>query len=232
MSDDIEIIDLRECHFRVSNHIFNNGLSVYELGVYFCLCRYANNKNTESFPSITTLQKMLNISRPKVIESLKKLVEEKLIHKKQGHTGKSNRYYLLDLPSKRHLLVNTINQGSKPHLPEVVNPVNPKKTHIKKTNEKDSHDQELFNTFWDSYNKKIDRVKCENKWKRLSLEEKNLILAYVPRYVKATPDKQFRKHPATFLNNRSWENEIVSKDGKVSQDDLINKVDRVLKEIS
>ena len=33
----------------------------------------------------------------------------------------------------------------------------------------------------------------------------------MPLYVNSTPDKQFRKHPLTYLNNRGWEDEIVVK---------------------
>jgi DNA-binding MarR family transcriptional regulator len=149
--NELEIVDRREHYFKVSNHIFNQELNVYEIGVYSCLCRFADNDSTESFPSITKIQKMLNVSRPKVVSSIKSLVEKKIIFKKMGHTGKSNRYYLLNLPSKQQLLVNDINQGSKPHLPtskprlpEVVNEVNSIKTYSKKTNKKDLGKKALF----------------------------------------------------------------------------------------
>ena len=68
-----------------------------------------------------------------------------------------------------------------------------------------------FGDFWSLYDKKIDRPKCEKKWKLLTQKDRDDILAYVPAYVKSTPDKQYRKHPATFLNNRAWENELVEK---------------------
>lgn len=28
-------------------------------------------------------------------------------------------------------------------------------------------------------------------------------------YIKATPDKQYRKHPMTYLNNKSWNDEVI-----------------------
>ena len=68
-----------------------------------------------------------------------------------------------------------------------------------------------FNKFWELYDKKIDRKKCEPKWNRLSLKDQEEALAYIPGYKVAQPDKQFRKNPATFLNNRSWQNEIITK---------------------
>ena len=34
-------------------------------------------------------------------------------------------------------------------------------------------------------------------------------MAHVKAYKLAQPDKQFRKDPATYLNNRGWEDEII-----------------------
>jgi hypothetical protein len=34
-------------------------------------------------------------------------------------------------------------------------------------------------------------------------------MAYIPRYKLHQPDKQYRKNPATFLYQRSWEDEII-----------------------
>lgn len=66
-----------------------------------------------------------------------------------------------------------------------------------------------FADFWNLYDKKEDRIKCERKWKALTNKERELCIQAVPAYVTSTPDKAFRKHPATYLNNKSWENEII-----------------------
>jgi hypothetical protein len=66
-----------------------------------------------------------------------------------------------------------------------------------------------FEIFWNLYDKKEDRPKCENKWKNLTDLERQLCIDRLPAYVKSTPDKKFRKNPATYLNNKSWENEII-----------------------
>lgn len=81
---------------------------------------------------------------------------------------------------------------------------------INKDNKQDKKPDDLFISFWNIYDKKIDRPKCEKKWLKLSDNDKKAILAYVPNYTKSTPEKKYRKHPATFLNNRSWENEIIN----------------------
>jgi hypothetical protein len=66
-----------------------------------------------------------------------------------------------------------------------------------------------FTVFWDLYDKKEDRVKCEVKWIRLTDLERQQCIQNLPAYINSTPNKQYRKNPATYLNNKSWENEIL-----------------------
>lgn len=68
---------------------------------------------------------------------------------------------------------------------------------------------DIFNTWWDLYDKKIDRAKCFSKWKKLTDDERRACIAATPAYVASTPDLQYRRHPATYLNNKSWENQII-----------------------
>jgi len=70
-------------------------------------------------------------------------------------------------------------------------------------------DDNGFSEWWDMYGKKIDRAKCEKKWEKLSFAEKQACIAATPAYVASTPDLQFRRHPMTYLNNKSWENQII-----------------------
>ena len=70
----------------------------------------------------------------------------------------------------------------------------------------------VFNKFWDLYNKKVgDKEKLIKKFSKLSQQDINAIMIYIPKYKQATPDKKFRKNPETFLNNRSWNDEIITK---------------------
>jgi hypothetical protein len=66
-----------------------------------------------------------------------------------------------------------------------------------------------FEIFWDLYDKKVERDSCQAKWNRLTNLERSAIIEYLPAYVKATPTKKFRKNPETFLNNKSWKDEII-----------------------
>ena len=64
-----------------------------------------------------------------------------------------------------------------------------------------------FEQFWDAYQKKTGRLKASQKWAALTAAEQAAILAHLPGYVAATPEKQYRKDAATYLHNRTWEDE-------------------------
>lgn len=70
---------------------------------------------------------------------------------------------------------------------------------------------ESFETFWKLYDKSIKRIECEHLWCKITEQDRADILAYVPKYVQSTPDKKFRKDPATFLFNEGWKDEIIEK---------------------
>jgi len=68
-----------------------------------------------------------------------------------------------------------------------------------------------FDTFWNLYDKKVgDKTKLIKKWNLLTDSDRNAIIDFIPKYIKSRPDKQFRKDPETFFNNRSWTDEIIS----------------------
>lgn len=82
--------------------------------------------------------------------------------------------------------------------------VNKSKVNLNKVN-----NIEDFEFFWNTYNKKIDRVKCEKIWNKLSLDEIQKINNSVQEYVNANPDLQYRKNPSTYLNGKCFNDEII-----------------------
>jgi DNA-binding transcriptional MerR regulator len=80
------------------------------------------------------------------------------------------------------------------------------------TNKNDKNEKEiLFNDFWKIFDKQIDRKKCLEKFLKLKDEEIKLIFENLPNYIRNTPDKQFRKNPATWINNKCWNDIEYSK---------------------
>jgi len=69
-----------------------------------------------------------------------------------------------------------------------------------------------FDWFWNEYDKKIgEKQKLKKKWNKLTDEERQNAMNYLDLYKQSVPDKQFRKNPETFLNNKSWNDEIINR---------------------
>jgi hypothetical protein len=67
-----------------------------------------------------------------------------------------------------------------------------------------------FDDFWGAYQKKRGRDACEKKWGKLAQSDREACIAAIPAYIQATPDPQFRKDPLTYLNQKSWNDEIIT----------------------
>ena len=69
---------------------------------------------------------------------------------------------------------------------------------------------ESFENFWEEYDKKVgDKAKLKKKWNSLSEIDRKNALEYITAYKKAQPDKKYRKNPETFLNQKSWNDELI-----------------------
>lgn len=67
-----------------------------------------------------------------------------------------------------------------------------------------------FDHFWDLYDKKVgNKEKLSKKWNKLNDKERQAIMDHIPKYKNSIPDKKFRKNPDTFLNNKSWNDEVI-----------------------
>ena len=106
-------------------------------------------------------------------------------------------------------------------------------------NEKESKKHTLvcddeFERFWLLYDKKVGKPICIKKWNKISKEDKELIFKNLPAYIKSTPDKQYRKDPATWLNQECWNDELIERDkttGTSGDDNVIDLVMRSSKTI-
>ena len=87
-----------------------------------------------------------------------------------------------------------------------------KKLDFESENNNQSHKQKnlniCFEEFRNLYNKKISKPKTETKRNNLTNKEREAIMEAVPKYLSTIKDKQFQKHPLTYLNQRSREDEI------------------------
>jgi hypothetical protein len=86
-------------------------------------------------------------------------------------------------------------------------------------NNHDTHNNQKtsFDMWWDMYDLKCNRGGCEKKWNKMTAAEKYACVAATPAYVASTPEKQYRKRPLTFLNQKAWQDEIIIRNNPDSQ---------------
>ncbi len=68
-----------------------------------------------------------------------------------------------------------------------------------------------FEEWWLWYDYKVSKEKAKKSWNKLNENEKDLALQSVQAYVQSTPDKTYRKHPSTYLNNKCFNDEIINR---------------------
>ena len=135
---------------------------------------------------------------------------EKLSHDENGN------YYQKRMQLEREKRVNYSESRRNNRIKKEDNICKTYEKHMENENENINKDinnkiNVPFEIFWNLYDKKEDRIKCERKWNSLTNKEREEYIAKLPAYISSTPDKLYRKHPATYLNNKSWENEIIIK---------------------
>lgn len=75
----------------------------------------------------------------------------------------------------------------------------------------DMEEEFPFKDFWELYDKKVGKSDCQKVYAKISLKDRKAIFEYLPKYIQAQPVKQFRKNPLSFLRQRSWEDEIITR---------------------
>ena len=82
------------------------------------------------------------------------------------------------------------------------------------------NDGPQFEDFWNLYDKKTShkggKQYCVRQWYNLSLKERKAAMAFLPQYVEATPVKQYRMSPGSYLTYKAWL-VVVIRDGVVVQ---------------
>ena len=70
--------------------------------------------------------------------------------------------------------------------------------------------KEKFNKFWSSYPRKVAKIVAERRWKNLSKKDIDAIFKVYQEHLLRWryKDLQYVPHPATWLNQRRWEDEL------------------------
>jgi len=81
-------------------------------------------------------------------------------------------------------------------------------------NKKEIEYIETFEKLWSIYNKKVGKDKAYKAFVKVNKSDYDKIFEHVPKYVESTPDLVYRKHLSTYINQKSWNDEIIIKNEK------------------
>jgi hypothetical protein len=195
--------------------------------------------------SAERISKQVKEGLPSVVSALKELETFGYLVRQRYQNNKGFwvvDYLLYEIPIKENLITGKPNEEN-PNIGKPSN--NSNKDFSNKEYNNYTNNKEIivkresdFNFFWDCYNKKLDRSKCEKTWNKLSSNDIDNILFTIEDYVNANQDIKFRKNPSTYLNNKCWNDEIIyheplEKKGKHQKnfENLYSLEQKLLKEI-
>ncbi len=70
-----------------------------------------------------------------------------------------------------------------------------------------------FEIIWNMYGKDVGFAKCEKLYEKIKESDRAKIFEHVPKYVLSTPAVQYRKNFQTYLNQKSFNDEIITQNG-------------------
>jgi hypothetical protein len=156
-----------------------------------------------AYPSNKTIGSILNMTTITVQRELA-ILEEK---------GYLTRQLIRD--NNNQVISRKIYPHIKTDIPLISNVIPPSyqdcnsnKDNTIKINEKDKYP---FEQYWELYLKKGVRSKAMESFKKLSNQEKELMLTFIPKYIKNHQDAdkvEFIPHFATFINQKRWNDEL------------------------
>lgn len=80
-----------------------------------------------------------------------------------------------------------------------------------------------FKDWFDLYAKRRDMGECEKAWAKLNQATHEIIYRHTEDYVKAQPDKTYRKDPIRYLKKKGWLDEVITakpkQNGQATEDD-------------
>ena len=118
----------------------------------------------------------------------------------------------------------------EPEEPEEIFPRVPAKVKPK------ANTEDSFNAFWGAYPRKTNKKGAHKAWNKLNppMELISRILNDIAmRKTHQWSDKQFIPHPATYLNNERWEDEVITNENSsrgTTDNSAVAKVERAIAE--
>ena len=205
-------------------HLHTSHLSLIEEAVYFRLINFYYDTELP-IPKETHLV-IRRLRLTEYSEIVAQILHEFFELQDDGWHQKHCNDKIFEYHNKATINKTNGSKGGRPKKKQETHPVisgNPDETLIKNKEletinkellikNKNSKDIDLlFEDFWVLYDKKVSRAKAEKEWQKISLDGglQTIIMNAVVKYVKATPDKKYRKDAERWLKYKCWNDEIV-----------------------
>lgn len=195
--------------------ILSSDLPCSERMVLVVIASYANCPGAEVWPSMKTIAQKAGVHETTAVRCVANLKTMGWLKAKRRFS-KSTIYQLSPIASTSTTPVLAPDHASTSTVHVSVlaqcNSNHPLEPSNEPSNDQTLPDDHWFNEFWNEYGKKVGRDKALKIWKRLPMTVRGRIRDRLPAYIKSTPDLKYRKHPATYLNGKHWEDEIDGAD--------------------
>ena len=195
--------------------INNLKLSGNELICYAVIYGFSQDEESYFMGSLTYLKGWMNASVPTVLKVLNSLVEKKLIAKREEIVDKVKRCYY-------QVTKESLVGGTKESLVHINNNIRNNNKSISNDIQKVEEETGLsFNDFYKLYPLKKSKQQAEKSWNRLSKADRQEAIDKLQAYIDdCRIEKRSFKHPSTYLNQRTWEDDFTTH-SKVSFYDVL-----------
>lgn len=202
--------------YQVQGWMVNNlNLKGNELICYAVIYSFSQDEESKFMGGVKYLCGWLNASEPTVISVLEKLVAKGLIEPIPVITKTCKRvYYQVTKESLVRGNLRNLSKGTKDSLGTLYNNNNNNidNNKEKRDNNKLSSlkkDDIEFDEFYKLYPLKKGKPCAERAWKKLSEKDKKEAIEKLPAYIAdCVTNKRSFKYPATYLNQRTWEDDF------------------------
>lgn len=202
--------------YQVQGWMVNNlNLKGNELICYAVIYSFSQDEESKFMGGVKYLCGWLNASEPTVISVLEKLVAKGLIEPTPVITKTCKRvYYQVTKDSLVRGYLRNLSKGTKDSLGTLYNNNNNNidNNKEKRDNNKLSSlkkDDIEFDEFYKLYPLKKGKLCAERAWKKLSEKDKKEAIEKLPAYIAdCVTNKRSFKYPATYLNQRTWEDDF------------------------
>lgn len=157
------------------------------------------------------LSEVMNISRRKIADTINQLKEHNLIDVVRQGRGLPAKVYVKKLKPNTNASRNDFIESNER---DTIDEIKEEKQ-VKEKSKTENKQQEYFSIFWASYPKKVGKGAAEKSWKKIK-PTKDLLEKMLNAIETAKQSMQWNKdngqyipNPATWLNQKRWEDEII-----------------------